>query len=132
MTMNVLLIDAMSKVYTDKFDIMWNIVGILIVLLALTLLYRIGHKATVKKLILGLVVRAEKKLGSGTGELKYAEVVVELYERLPTILRWLFTEKDIDQFIEEAVAKLKDVLAKGVTLTGYDDEQIIEAIDESK
>ena len=34
----------------------------------------------------------------------------------------------MDTFIEEAVSKMKDILSKGVTLTGYDDEKYISTL----
>jgi len=100
-----------------------SIIVVVLVLIALAVLYKLGKKDTVKKIILALVVQAEKTLGSGTGELKYAMVLDAIYSKLPYILRFLFTKKELDTFIEEAVRKLKDILSKGVTLTGYDDER---------
>lgn len=108
-----------------------NIASIIVVVAAiigLLVLYKLGKKDTVKKIILTLVVQAEKTLGSGTGELKYAMVVDALYNKLPVILRFLFTKKELDTFIEEAVSKMKDILSKGVTLTGYDDEKYISTL----
>lgn len=102
-----------------------SIIVVVLVLIALAVLYKLGKKDTVKKIILALVVQAEKTLGSGTGELKYAMVLDAIYSKLPYILRFLFTKKELDTFIEEAVRKLKDILSKGVTLTGYDDERYI-------
>lgn len=102
-----------------------SIIVVVLVLIALAVLYKLGKKDTVKKIVLALVVQAEKTLGSGTGELKYAMVLDAIYSKLPYILRFLFTKKELDTFIEEAVRKLKDILSKGVTLTGYDDERYI-------
>jgi len=102
-----------------------SIIVVVLVLIALAVLYKLGKKDTVKKIVLALVVQAEKTLGSGTGELKYALVLEAIYSKLPYILRFLFTKKEIDTFIEEAVRKMKDILSKGVTLTGYDDERYI-------
>lgn len=86
------------------------------------LIYKDGKKAVVKKIVLGLVVKAEKALGSGTGELKYALVVDTFYSKLPLSIRFLFTRKDIDTYIEEGVTKLKEILSQGVNLNGYDVE----------
>lgn len=102
-------------------------VDVIIILVAAVLLivaYKAGHRDTVKKIILSLVVQAEKTLGSGTGELKYAMVIEAVYNKLPTVIRFLFTPKEIDNMIEEGVDKLKEILASGVTLDGYDDEQL--------
>lgn len=102
-------------------------VDAIIILVATVLLivaYKAGHRNTVKKIILSLVVQAEKTLGSGTGELKYAMVIEAVYNKLPTVMRFLFTPEEIDNMIEEGVDKLKEILASGVTLDGYDDEQL--------
>lgn len=100
-----------------------SIIVVVLALIALAVLYKLGKKDTVKKIVLALVVQAEKTLGSGTGELKYALVLDAIYSKLPYILRFLFTKKELDTFIEEAVRKMKDILSTGVTLTGYDDER---------
>lgn len=102
-------------------------VDAIIILVAVVLLivaYKAGHRNTVKKIILSLVVQAEKALGSGTGELKYAMVIEAIYNKLPVVMRFLFTPEEIDNMIEEGVNKLKEILASGVTLDGYDDEQL--------
>lgn len=105
-----------------------SIIVVIIAIIGLLVLYKLGKKDTVKKIVLALVVQAEKTLGSGTGELKYAMVIDAIYNKLPFILRFLFTKKEIDMFIEEAVIKMKEVLSKGVTLTGYDDEKYISTL----
>ena len=105
-----------------------SIIVVIIAIIGLLVLYKLGKKDTVKKIVLALVVQAEKTLGSGTGELKYAMVIDAIYNKLPSILRFLFTKKEIDMFIEEAVIKMKEVLSKGVTLTGYDDEKYISTL----
>ena len=108
-----------------------NLASIIVVvsaIIGLLVLYKLGKKDTVKKIVLALVVQAEKTLGSGTGELKYAMVIDAIYNKLPFILRFLFTKKELDTFIEEAVSKMKELLSKGVTLTGYDDEKYISTL----
>lgn len=109
-------------------DNLASIIVVVIAIIGLLVLYKLGKKDTVKKIVLALVVQAEKTLGSGTGELKYAMVIDAIYNKLPFILRFLFNKKEIDMFIEEAVIKMKEVLSKGVTLTGYDDEKYISTL----
>lgn len=105
-----------------------SIIVVVIAIIGLLVLYKLGKKDTVKKIVLALVVQAEKTLGSGTGELKYAMVIDAIYNKLPFILRFLFNKKELDTFIEEAVSKMKELLSKGVTLTGYDDEKYISTL----
>lgn len=90
-----------------------NILIVITTVFSLVYLYRIGKRDTVKKIILGLVIQAEKTLGSGTGELKYAMVVEGAYSALPTLIRFLITKKELDSLIEEAVQYMKMQLSDG-------------------
>lgn len=102
-----------------------SIITIAFFIMLIIFLLRLGKKETVRKIILSLVVKAEKRLGSGTGGLKYAMVVEELYGVLPAVVRMLFTQSDIDEMIESGVKTLKEYLETGRTLSGYDDEVYI-------
>lgn len=108
----------------------WQSISVAIAfLIAMVILMKINKEETVRKIILSLVVQAEKALGSGTGELKYAYVVDKLYDKLPKIISMLYSRKEIDNMIQAAVDKLKEVLMDGkVTLSGYDDEQYLRAM----
>lgn len=102
-----------------------NISSILVVLLfviGLLFLYKRNKKEFVKQVVLSLVVQAEKALGGGTGELKYAMVVENLYKALPYILTILISEKELDNIIESSVQHLKEYLKKDKDLLGYEDE----------
>lgn len=103
-------------------DVILNIAIIAMCVVLLLILYKDNKKEVVKKIILALVVQAEKNLGSKTGDLKYAEVMKGLYGALPSIVRILFTEEDIDNYIEDGVQKLKEMLNNGVDLNGYEIE----------
>ena len=103
-------------------DVILNIAIIAMFVALLLILYKDNKKEGVKKIILALVVQAEKNLGSKTGDLKYAEVMKGLYGALPSIVRILFTEEDIDNYIEDGVQKLKEMLNNGVDLNGYEIE----------
>ncbi|OEF96595.1 hypothetical protein [Desulfuribacillus alkaliarsenatis] len=111
--------EIVLKLISSNFiDLMFIIVAAIGSLIA----YKTGNKKLVKKMILTFVVEAEKQLGSGTGELKYAKVVERFYEVMPTVLRMLYTEKQIDSLIEDAVIYLKRYLDNGKNLMGYDFE----------
>lgn len=66
-----------------------------------------GQTKTLKTILFNLVTQAEKEFGSGTGELKFAAVSDWVYQRLPAILKILFTQKDIDTLIESALEEAK-------------------------
>ncbi|MTI69632.1 MAG: hypothetical protein FH751_05175 [Firmicutes bacterium] len=94
----------------------------LIVIGILLFLYKRGKKEIVKKIILSLVVQAEKTLGSKTGDLKYAYVIQKVYEILPFYMRILYTKKEISNMIEQAVNHLKEYLNSKKDLLGYIEE----------
>lgn len=113
----------MSKILFSFILLYWiEIIMFLLVGAAVLVLYRNGRKDLVRKMILSFVVQAEKNLGSGTGELKYAFVVERVYEVMPRIFKLLYTKKQIDGMIEEAVEYLKRYLAEGKNLLGYGEE----------
>lgn len=77
---------------------------------ALVIMFRKGYKTQAKSIVLSLVAAAEKRWGGGTGEIKYAEVVSALYEKLPSFARLLLDKTTISNIIEDAVTKLKEIL----------------------
>ena len=100
-----------------------SILVALVVILGLLFLYKNGKKEVVREIVLSLVVKAEKALGSGMGELQYAMVVEGIYDKLPKLLTALMSKKEIDREIKKAVKKMKDYLSKGnKDLLGYDEE----------
>ena len=101
-----------------------SIVIVIAAIVILAILYKMGHTEIVKKIVLSLVVQAEKALGSGTGELKYAMVIKAIYNELPKIITLLYTPKELDKMIEDGVTKLKEMLSEGITLDGYDEESL--------
>jgi hypothetical protein len=109
----------------------YNVIIVAILVIALGfVLYAVRKKNEnlFRHMILALVIKAEKYLGSGTGSLKYSTVVRWIYEKIPLSIRGLFTQDDIDNFIEWSVDYLKDYLKDGhVNLSGYDDEVFLKS-----
>ena len=66
-----------------------------------------------------LVTQAEAEFGSGTGDWKYAAVTTWLYERMPAILKFFFTAKQIDTMIEAAVDQMKEYLQKNASAQAF-------------
>lgn len=99
-----------------------SILVVLIFIIGLLFLYKRGKKEFVRQVILSLVVQAEKALGSGTGELKYAMVVEGIYKMLPPILTLLMSEKELDELIEDGVQYMKRYLSENKDLLGYEAE----------
>lgn len=96
-----------------------EVVGTLLVALIGLFLYKRGKTDFVRRIVLALVTEAEKRFGSGTGELKYCYVVERIYEVLPWIIRILYTKEQLDKMIEDAVEYLERYLGEGRDLTGY-------------
>lgn len=101
-----------------------SILVVLLIVIGLLFIYKKGKKEFVRKVVLSLVVQAEKSLGSGTGELKYAMVVERVYQVLPVILKLLITKSELDKLIEDSVQYLKQYLSKDKDLLGYEDEYL--------
>ena len=93
----------------------YSVITIILFVMAMAFLYKKQRKETVRKIVLSLVVQAEKALGSGTGELKYAMVVENIYKTLPGILTLFISEKELDDMIEVAVHKMKECLSQDGT-----------------
>lgn len=87
-----------------NWDSILVVVGFIVVVVVLI---KHGETKILKNILFKLVTQAEKEFGSGTGALKYAAVSDWLYQRMPAILKFLFTEKDIDNMIEAVLAEAK-------------------------
>lgn len=119
----------------------WSDILVVIIFVGvLVILYRRGKKALVKTIIRTLVVKAEQALGSATGQAKYDLVIAGLYEKLPLLIRLLFSKETLNEYIKDAVKwlneKLKDptvnllTYAQEVTLVSAADSVAI--IDKTK
>ena len=61
----------------------------------------------VAKIVYGLVIEAEKDLGSKTGQLKKKQVISKVYSQLPVFLRFVVNEATVSRMIDEAVHFMK-------------------------
>ncbi len=101
----------MEQFITENMGNILTILAVLAVAVILLFVAKGKYRKAAKQMLLALVMAAEKQFGSGTGEVKYAVVAEALYDRLPFLAQLVFTEKDISRLIEEAVDKMKKVLA---------------------
>ena len=77
----------------------------------------------VAKLIYGLVIEAEKDLGSKTGQLKKKQVISKVYRQLPVFLRFVVNEATVSRMIDEAVHFMKESLEQNnSTLSSLSEE----------
>lgn len=100
-----------------------DVMIVLVFIAILALLVRRGKADLVRRIVYAMVVEAEQRLGSKTGQEKKAFVIARIYERLPLILRLVFTREDINRFIDDGVDRLKLALStERFDLLGYSEE----------
>jgi hypothetical protein len=84
-----------------------NILLIAALIIALIVLYKKGEIKILKAILFALVTEAERQLGGGTGELKKSTVIDWIYDRMPSLLRLVFSRKEIESIIEEVLEYAK-------------------------
>ena len=87
-----------------------SVIFVVIVLVGIVVFAKIGYTQQIKDMLLYLVVQAEEKYKDGTGLVKYSAVATWLYEKLPSLAKLIFTSKQIEILIEEAVKRMKEYL----------------------
>lgn len=125
---NTLLKDAISNSIICKF-IYYHWLDIVLALVFLlffgVLLSYLASKPNgiVAKLVYGLVIEAERDLGSKTGQLKKKQVISKVYKQLPVCIRFLVNEATVSRIIDEAVHFMKETLEQNnSTLTSLSEE----------
>ena len=84
-----------------------SVLVVLAFLVVIVVLIKRGETKILEKILFNLVTQAEKQFGGGTGSLKFAAVADWIYQRIPAVLKLLFTEKDIANMIETALEEAK-------------------------
>ena len=98
----------------------WDSVLVVLAFLALiVVLIKRGETKVLNKVLFGLVTQAEKQFGGGTGKLKLAAVSDWIYQRIPAVLKLLFSEKDIERLIEDALEEAKKAWGTNGNLAAY-------------
>ena len=101
----------------------WDSVLVVLAFLALiVVLVKRGETKVLNKVLFSLVTQAEKQFGGGTGKLKLAAVSDWIYQRIPAVLKLLFSEKDIEKLIESALEEAKKAWGTNGNLAAYIDE----------
>lgn len=112
---HTLLRDSISNSVICQF-IYWHWLDIVLALVFLLffgilLSYLVSRpNGIVAKIIYGLVIEAEKDLGSKTGQLKKKQVISKVYSQLPVCLRFVVNEATVSRIIDEAVHFMKESL----------------------
>ncbi|KAF5056732.1 hypothetical protein DSECCO2_364270 [anaerobic digester metagenome] len=108
----------------------WDSVVVVVAFVAfLVVLIKRGQTKIMKQVLFNLVTQAEKQFGSGTGDLKYAAVSDWIYQRIPAILRLLFTEKDIAIMIEAVLQEAKKAWGKNDNIKSYISPPMLESME---
>lgn len=107
----------------------WDSVLVVVAFLAVVVvLIKRGETKILKQILFNLVTQAEKQFGSGTGSLKYAAVADWIYQRIPAVLKLLFTSSDIEKMIEAALEEAKKAWGANENLKGYIDTPSAESL----
>ena len=107
----------------------WDSVLVVVAFLAVVVvLIKRGETKILKQILFNLVTQAEKQFGSGTGSLKYAAVADWIYQRIPAVLKLLFTSSDIEKMIEAALEEAKKAWGANENLKGYIDTLSVESL----
>lgn len=107
----------------------WDSVLVIVAFLAVVVvLIKRGETKILKQILFNLVTQAEKQFGSGTGSLKYAAVADWIYQRIPAVLKLLFTSSDIEKMIEAALEEAKKAWGANESLKGYIDTPSVESL----
>lgn len=98
----------------------WDSV-LLVAIVATFIIYLIktGQTKILKQIALKFVTEAESEYGAGTGVIKLSEVVSKLYSYLPSVIRLLFTEKQLVRIAEMVLEEAKKKWETNDNLTEY-------------
>lgn len=107
----------------------WDSVLVVVAFLAVVVvLIKRGETKILKQILFNLVTQGEKQFGSGTGSLKYAAVADWIYQRIPAVLKLLFTSSDIEKMIEAALEEAKKAWGANENLKGYIETPSVESL----
>lgn len=93
------------------------LVGVVIAIIVY--LIKTGQTKILKQLAIKFVTDAEGECGDGTGVIKLSGVVAKLYSYLPSIIKVLFTEKQLIQIAESVLEEVKKKWEVNNNLTTY-------------
>lgn len=92
-----------------------ELIALAVALLTAVVSYRFSlsrdNWGKVKRIVLVLVIEAEKYLGTGTGEQKKQQVIQWMYDRYPFI-NFFISSRMLSDLIEDVLRQLKESLAQ--------------------
>lgn len=78
-----------------------------------------GNKSMIMHMLYALVTEAERQYGSGTGALKLAAVISQVYPKLPAIIKTFVSIEMLTGWVEDALAAAKAEWEKNVDVATY-------------
>ena len=105
--------------FANNWDMILFVLAIIVVIIVSI---KKGENTILKQIVFSLVTKAEQEFGAGLGVLKYAVVADMLYQRIPNLLKLLYSSKDIERLIESTLAEAKAKWEKSQKLQEYIDK----------
>lgn len=96
-----------------------SVILVIVVIGVLIYLIKTGQTKILKKIAIRLVTEAEGELGDGTGIFKQAAVIEWLYDKIPAVLKILFTKKDLENLVDAVVEEVKRKWAENENIQTY-------------
>ena len=78
-----------------------------------------GNKSVIMKMLYALVTEAERELGGGTGPLKLATVIAQIYPKLPSVLKMFLSEKTLTKWVNDALVAAKETWEENAAIAEY-------------
>lgn len=112
--------------YSQPQTLVAIIVGVILAVAILAYLVYTNRIPQAKKIVLALVIEAEKSFDVKTGKAKLSYVLGLAYPKLPTSVRLFITQEKLQDMIEEAVSYLNDNLKASLSTTTNVSTDIVE------
>lgn len=100
-------------------------VVVLIIIIAVIVYAYQNKKGLLEKAALYAVTKAEETWGSNTGKIKFAEVYTYIQKQYP-VVTFFFTEKQLTEIIENALSRLKEILASKASVEKKSESDVSE------
>lgn len=97
----------------DSVVLVFAFVGVVVYMI------KTGQTKILKKIAIRLVTEAEGELGDGTGIFKQAAVIEWLYDKIPAVLKLLFTKKDLEKMVDAVLEEVKKKWAENENIQTY-------------
>lgn len=91
-----------------------------------------GNKSVIMKMLFDLVTQAEKEYGGGTGALKLAAVIDQIYPKLPAVIKTFITVDRLSGWVEDALNEAKKKWQSNIAISTYIEPKAETAAEEAQ